>query len=192
MNLFFRLLKLLIGFAFARPKMGVMDMSRLRFQVWISDHDMFGHMNNSRYVSLMDLGMIDIFLRGRMLNDLRREGLRTLIMGKRIAFYKPLSFPTRYILQSRIACWSDYHIVFEHDFMVGDTVHARGHSIGRLAGAKGDRPTVAEVITRCGWDVPLESPEPTGNQRSILMRAEAEKENRGPMDRSIYDQTPAH
>lgn len=192
MNLFFRLLKLLIGFAITRPGCGVLDEATMRLRVWITDHDQFGHMNNSRYISLMDLGMIDLFLKAGMVGDMRRARISPLIAGKRIAFYRPLSFPTRYEVRTRIVCWNTYHVLFQHDFVSGGKLCSRGHSIGRLIGAKGDRPTIDEVIVRTGWDVPAQSPQPTPYEQDILDRAEHDRVERGSAWQPHAAPAPAH
>ncbi|MEO0467550.1 MAG: thioesterase family protein [Pseudomonadota bacterium] len=185
MNLFIRLFRMVFVHLLTRPKANILDVSRRNYQVWITDHDMFGHMNNSRYTSFMDIGMVHIFLRGRMIGSLHKAGLSPVVMGKQVSFYRPLSFPMRYQLVTQIVCWSKFHVLFQHDFVHKGKVHARGHTIGRLIGARDDRPTMAEVIDRCGWDVPHESPEPTGWQRAILNRAEAEKDTRAPIETAI-------
>jgi acyl-ACP thioesterase len=53
MNLWLRVLHLLIT-SFFRPKLDpVRDVSRLKFRVWLHDLDMSLHMNNGRYWSLI-------------------------------------------------------------------------------------------------------------------------------------------
>ena len=65
MNLWFRLLYLLVVSWF-RPRLGYFDESVLRMRVWLSDIDVNIHMNNARYLAVMDLGRFDLFLRTGM------------------------------------------------------------------------------------------------------------------------------
>ena len=63
MNLWLRVLHLIIT-SFFRPKLDpVRDVSRLTFRVWPHDLDTSLHMNNGRYWTLMDLGRTDIMIR---------------------------------------------------------------------------------------------------------------------------------
>ena len=55
MNLYFRLLMLLIKLI-RKPRLGLLDTSVLILRVLPNDLDMNMHMNNGRYLSIMDLG----------------------------------------------------------------------------------------------------------------------------------------
>ncbi len=66
MNLFFRLLRLLLT-ARWRGRLGPLDESVLKLRVWPVDLDVNLHMNNGRYLSVMDLGRVDVILRTGLL-----------------------------------------------------------------------------------------------------------------------------
>src|SRR5687768_16441057 len=48
---------------FGPRRMRMHDTSVLRFHVWPGDLDFFGHMNNGRFLTLMDSGRFDIMAR---------------------------------------------------------------------------------------------------------------------------------
>lgn len=62
MNLIFRLAKVLIT-AFFRDRLSLLDESVLEFRVLPTDLDVNLHMNNARYLSVMDLGRLDLLVR---------------------------------------------------------------------------------------------------------------------------------
>ena len=62
MNLYLRLFILLIRALF-KPRMATLDTSVLHFHVLPNDLDLHRHMNNGRYLSIMDLGRADLMLR---------------------------------------------------------------------------------------------------------------------------------
>ena len=63
MNLWLRLLHLILA-GFVRPRLDpARDVSRLAFRVWPHDLDTSLHMNNGRYWTLMDHGRADIMIR---------------------------------------------------------------------------------------------------------------------------------
>ena len=63
MNLWIRLLWLLMT-AGRRGRLALPnDVSSLAFRVWPHDLDPSIHMNNGRYLTLMDLGRLDVMLR---------------------------------------------------------------------------------------------------------------------------------
>ena len=55
MNLILRMIKVLVAALFGQ-RLGVLDSSILTFRVWPNDLDINLHMNNGRYLTIMDLG----------------------------------------------------------------------------------------------------------------------------------------
>ena len=45
------------------PRLGLLDTGSLHMRVWPTDLDVLMHMNNGRYLSLMDLGRVDLLVR---------------------------------------------------------------------------------------------------------------------------------
>ena len=75
MNLWLRVLHLIIT-SFFRPRLDpVRDVSRLTFRVWPHDLDTSLHMNNGRYWTLMDLGRTDIMIRSGLWRPILEERL---------------------------------------------------------------------------------------------------------------------
>ncbi|MDC4227572.1 MAG: thioesterase family protein [Candidatus Manganitrophus sp.] len=62
MNLFIRLVAILIG-SFFRPSLKPLDTSVLTLRVWPTDLDINAHMNNGRFLTVMDLGRLDLIAR---------------------------------------------------------------------------------------------------------------------------------
>ena len=63
MNLWLRLIWVVIAALSGRRVRLPQDPSRLMFRVWFHDLDPFRHMNNGRYLTIMDLGRTDLMLR---------------------------------------------------------------------------------------------------------------------------------
>ena len=63
MNLWLRLLWLLLTARWRGPLSLPRDSSTLRFRVWPHDLDLSFHLNNGRYLTLMDLGRLDVMVR---------------------------------------------------------------------------------------------------------------------------------
>lgn len=62
MNLLIRFALTLLAAA-RRGGLGLPDESHLAMRVWPTDLDVQRHMNNGRYLSLMDLGRMDLLVR---------------------------------------------------------------------------------------------------------------------------------
>ncbi len=114
MNLWLRLLHLIIAAVF-RPKLNpVRDVSRLTFRVWPHDLDTSMHMNNGRYWTLMDLGRTDIMIRSGLWRPILKNGWVPVVGAAQIRFRRELRPFRAFALETRILTWSESHVVMEH------------------------------------------------------------------------------
>ncbi len=146
MNLFLRLIVMVLRARFARAT-GVFDEHILSFSVWITDQDMFQHMNNSRYMSITDLGVIDYLLRTRLWRGLRKQRWTPVIVYKDVRLQRMLKFPQRYEVSTRLVGWRGPYACLRHEFRRGGETTARSLSIGRFIG-RTERPSVEDLIRR--------------------------------------------
>jgi acyl-CoA thioesterase FadM len=121
MSLYFRLIWLLLSFGF-RPKLvPPFGVSTLNFRVWPNDLDTNLHMNNGRYLTLMDLGRVDLILRGGMWKIIAKNRGQPILSGAIIRYRRELKPFQQFTLQSRIVYWSDKNFVMEQVFLAKDT-----------------------------------------------------------------------
>ena len=114
MNLWLRLLHLVMA-AFIRPRLDpAADVSRLRFRVWPHDLDTSLHMNNGRYWTLMDLGRTDIMIRSGLWRPILKHGWVPVVSAGQIRFRREMRLFQPFPLQTRILPWSEGHVVMEH------------------------------------------------------------------------------
>lgn len=113
MNLWFRLLKVLI-FGLFRPRLSMTEVSRLRFRVWPNDLDINVHMNNARYLALMDLGRFDLIARAGLWRPVLRKRWQAVIGGALVRYRRPLKPFQRFTLASRMLGWDDRWLYIEH------------------------------------------------------------------------------
>ncbi|MGO4525021.1 thioesterase family protein [Microvirga sp. 2MCAF35] len=114
MNLWLRVLHLIIASLF-RPRLDpVRDVSRLTYRVWPHDLDTSLHMNNGRYWTLMDLGRSDIMIRSGLWRPILRHGWVPVVGAGQIRFRRELRPFRPFTLETRILTWSDSHVVMEH------------------------------------------------------------------------------
>jgi acyl-CoA thioesterase FadM len=114
MNLWLRVLHLIVT-SFFQPKLDpVRDISRLTFRVWPHDLDTSLHMNNGRYWTLMDLGRTDIMIRSGLWRPILKHGWVPVVGAGQIRFRRELRPFRSFTLETRILTWSDSHVVMEH------------------------------------------------------------------------------
>ncbi|QRM28754.1 thioesterase family protein [Microvirga sp. VF16] len=114
MNLWLRVLHLIIA-SFFRPRLDpARDVSRLEFRVWPHDLDTSLHMNNGRYWTLMDLGRTDIMIRSGLWRPILKHGWVPVVGAGQIRFRRELKAFRIFTLETRILTWSEGHVVMEH------------------------------------------------------------------------------
>ena len=128
MNLWLRLAWLLLT-AWRRPRLAVPEQaSVLHFRVWPQDLDPSLHMNNGRYLALMDLGRLDLLLRSGMWRPVRRHGWTPVAGAIAIRFRRELRCWRRFRLETRLLCWDGVAAVMEQQL-----VHESGAQKGQVA-----------------------------------------------------------
>lgn len=175
MNLFFRLVILFIRTRFQRGQTGFFDTHVLGFRVWLTDQDMFQHMNNGRYLSIMDLALVHWMLRTGTWKGIRDNGWMPLAAYKDVSYVRMMKFPQAYTVETTLVGWQDSYIILKHDFVSRGKLIAATTTIGRLASDKGDKPTIERVIESLGIDG-LTSPDMSEAYRRRLDLLESERE----------------
>jgi acyl-CoA thioesterase FadM len=118
LNLWFRVIWLFVSALF-RGKITPPDgISRIEFRVWPHDLDTNLHLNNGRYLTMADLGRMDLLLRAGLLRAVLKEGLLPMLSGTAIRYRREIRPFQRFILQSRIVCWRATAFVMEHRYIV--------------------------------------------------------------------------
>jgi acyl-CoA thioesterase FadM len=176
MNLWLRLLWLLLTTPL-RPKLAPLgEPSSLPFRVWPHDLDTSLHMNNGRYWTLMDLGRTDLMLRTGLWRAVLRHRWVPVVNAGAIRFRRELRLFRPFRVETAILCWSETWLVMQHRLVSrardgGEIVAA--HALVRAAlydrAEKGYVP-VARLMAEIG--IVAESPEP-GPEVAAFLAAEA-------------------
>lgn len=113
MNLWLRVLAVIVS-TFFRPRLPFTGPSTLMFRVWPHDLDINIHMNNARYMALMDLGRLDLIVRAGLWRTVFRQHWQPVIAAALVRFKKPLKPFQPFTLTSRVLSWDDRWIYIEH------------------------------------------------------------------------------
>ncbi|KQQ23640.1 thioesterase [Methylobacterium sp. Leaf123] len=121
MNLWLRLLWLIIT-VWRRPKIGLpFGVSCLRFRVWPHDLDTSLHLNNGRYWTLMDLGRADLMIGSGLWRPILRKGWTPVVSAGQIRFRRELRPFQAFDLETRLLHWDDTRVVMEHRLIAAGT-----------------------------------------------------------------------
>jgi acyl-CoA thioesterase FadM len=151
-----------------RPPIAPVDESVTRHRVWLNDADVYRHLNNGRYLSLMDLGRLDLLVRTGLFRHIARRRWYPVVATARIRFLRSIDLLQRYEMRSRLVCWDDKAVFIEHRFERKGRLMAVGAIRGVFLGPEGKiRP--GEVLGLVGWEGA--SPEMPESIASLLERS---------------------
>lgn len=148
----------------SRPRLELpADTSRLAFRVGPTDLDFSLHMNNGRYLTLMDFGRIDIMVASGLWRDVRRNGWVPIASNVIIRFRRELRAFDRFELQSQIIDWDADSVVIEQKFVFTTRQHiGQVAAVGLFKGGVYDRAKRAFVPTReLMQTIDVAAPQPT-------------------------------
>jgi acyl-CoA thioesterase FadM len=121
MNLWLRLLWLLLATPFRKRLTLPDDVSVLNMRVMPNDLDTNMHMNNGRFFTIMDLGRMDLLFRGGATWTLIRRRMWAPILGAvKMRFRLPLDLWQKFRLETRILCWDAQWFYIEQRFVIAE------------------------------------------------------------------------
>lgn len=100
-------------------------VSRIRLTTLPTDLDILRHMNNGRYLSLVDLGRFDLLVRTGMMGAMRRHGWYAVVSAETVTFRKSLRLWQRFDVESRLIGHDDRAIFLEHRVVRDREIYAR-------------------------------------------------------------------
>ena len=148
MNLILRMFSTLIRTLF-RSRIDPLDVSVVNFRVWPNDLDFNGHMNNGRYLTIMDLGRLDFIFRAGLGRYILGRKWMPLVASAKIRFRRSLAPLQKYQLHTRLLCWDDKWFIVEQRFMVNERAVAIAYVKGLFRSSKGNVPP-ADVLMAVG------------------------------------------
>lgn len=152
MVVLFRLVWALVTSRF-RPNIDPLAEASLPLRVWPNDLDLNMHVSSGRYLSFMDIGRVELFARMRVMRRIFSRGWRPINAGTMITYRKSLLLFDRFIVRSKVACWDEKWMFFEHVIeRPGGELVARATARGLLRGPQGNIPTseVLDAVGRAG------------------------------------------
>ncbi len=172
MNLWIRLIWLLLS---ARRRGALRppdDASRIDFRVWPHDLDLSVHMNNGRYLTLMDLGRLDVMVRSGLWRAVMDNRWTPIASAITIRFRRELTPFQTFRLETKLVNWDATLVVMEQTFtIVGGDYDGQVAARGLFKGGLYDRKARAFVPIKrlmATIGVSAESPQPSAEVAAFL------------------------
>ena len=135
MNLIFRVIALCIGYLFNRSRIQPLDASVIQSRVWPLDLDANIHMNNGRYLSIMDLGRLDLIVRVGVVREVIKKRWMPVLSAATIRYRIPLMPFQKFNLETRVVWWDEKWFYMEQKFII--TEGKKAGAVAAIAFVKG-------------------------------------------------------
>lgn len=119
MNLYFRLFLFFCSLPFIKKykQVDLNHKSEIFFRVLPNDLDIFAHMNNGRYLSIMDFGRFHLMAQFNTLKKAYQNGWSPAVGGVKISYIRSLKLFDKYKLTTQIICWDEKWVYMEQQFI---------------------------------------------------------------------------
>lgn len=124
MNLWLRLLWALISWR-SRGRLTLNQVGRRSFRVWPSDLDVFNHMNNGKFLSLQDLGRLDLMLRTGAWQTYKKLGWYPVVVAATVTYRKSLQPWQKFDIETKIIGWDELACYIEQRFVVAGEMYSK-------------------------------------------------------------------
>jgi acyl-CoA thioesterase FadM len=117
-------------------RLGILGEDVLALRVLPNDIDLNMHMNNARYLSVMDYARTHFLARIGLLDHIVRRRWQPLVGAVWITYRRSLPLFSRFTIGSRLVCWDNRWFYVEQTFTGSKGVAAVGWVRGMLHGDK--------------------------------------------------------
>ena len=108
------------------PRLRLLDEDTLHMRVWPHDIDLNLHLNNARYLAVMDYARTHLLARTRLLEHLIRARWTPLVGAVWMTYRRSLPLFARFTIASRLTCWDEKWFYLEQTFIGRDGLAAVG------------------------------------------------------------------
>ena len=151
-HLIFRTL-MLFWSARRRPALGMRDVGRMTLRVLPTDLDVLGHMNNGVYLSIMDLGRMDLMIREGFWAKLRAQKMYPVMVSETITFRRSLNPWEKFVLETRVIGVDDKAVYVEQRFVIDGEIAAQAMTRARFLQAGAGTVSIERLSELAGADL---------------------------------------
>lgn len=159
MDLFLRLILVLMRAAFAKQRITLEEAANLKFRLGRTDWAGQG-LKQARYSSFADLGVVHFLARSGVLSVVRKKGWAPLLAAREVEVLATAPAKGQLSVETRLLGWDERYTCFEHRMSIEGVEIARVRSIGRLAAKGSKSPLIAKMLAALGRDSEEKRPAP--------------------------------
>lgn len=99
-----------------RSQLGFFDECETKFRAWPSDIDLNIHINNGKYLSMMDLGRFDLIFRTRAIKRLKAHSVFPVVSSQSIRYQKSIGLFQSFSIKTKVLGWDDKFFFLQQTF----------------------------------------------------------------------------
>ncbi|PWB97930.1 acyl-CoA thioesterase [Homoserinimonas hongtaonis] len=141
-----------------RSPLGPFDVSSTAFRVLPTDLDTNRHMNNGRYLSISDLGRLDLLRRTGVYATLMRNEWYPVVQSSSMTHRKSLMPWQKFEVESKVSGFDDRAVYMEQRFVVKGEIYASIVLKARFLKRTGGTVPMNELVAALGFDAPHTEP----------------------------------
>ena len=135
-----------------KPRKDFREVGRVTMHVMPNDLDLLRHVNNGIYLSLMDLGRMDMMIRSGKWQQLRTLGWYPVAASVTVTYRRSLRLWEKYTLESKVIGFDEKAMYVEQRFVRDNEVYVAAIMRARFLKKSGGTVTVAEMGELAGID----------------------------------------
>jgi len=140
MKFYFRLIWLILTQS-RRSRCSMLGPVDTCFRVLPNDLDALLHVNNGVYLTLMDLGRVDLLLRSDAFHAVRKKGWYPVLAAETIRFKRSLTLFQAFTIRTSVVGWDEQSIYLEQQFICKGNLVAKAVVDARFLKKKGGKVT---------------------------------------------------
>lgn len=149
MNLIWRLLWLLLAARF-RARVPILGSCVTPFRCVLTDLDVLRHMNNGKYLSIMDLARVDLMIRSGLDRTLRRAGYYPVVVAQTIRYRKSIALFETFTIETQVLGWDDKAFLVAQRFLRDGACVAEAIVRARFLKRSGGSVSPVEILRLAG------------------------------------------
>jgi acyl-CoA thioesterase FadM len=135
-----------------KSKKDFREVGRITMRVMPNDLDLLRHVNNGIYLSLMDLGRMDMMIRSGTWQQLSRLAWYPVAASVSVTYRRSLRLWEKYVLETKVIGFDDKAMYVEQRFVRDNEVYVAGIMRARFLKKSGGTVTVTEMGELAGID----------------------------------------
>jgi acyl-CoA thioesterase FadM len=128
------------------------EVGRVTMRVMPNDLDILRHVNNGIYLSLMDLGRMDLMTRSGKWQALQQRGWYPVAAAVTVSYRRSLRLWQKYVLETKLIGFDEKAMYIQQRFVRDNEVYVEGLMRARFLRTTGGTVTVAELGELAGID----------------------------------------